>query len=46
MGLSVAMLLAITTGLATAQHMIVYPAKGQTPAQQDKDKYECSGWAT
>jgi len=45
-GLSVAMLLAITTGLATAQQMIVYPAKGQTPAQQDKDKYECSSWAT
>jgi YMGG-like Gly-zipper len=45
-GLSVAMLLAITTGLTTAQQMIVYPAKGQTPAQQDKDKYECSSWAT
>ena len=40
------MLLAVMSGTAMAQQMIVYPAKGQTPAQQDKDKYECSSWAT
>lgn len=22
-----------------------YPARGQTPAQQDRDKYECNNWA-
>jgi hypothetical protein len=30
---------------ATAQEPIVYPAKGQSPDQMDKDKYECYGWA-
>jgi hypothetical protein len=24
---------------------IIYPAKGQSPAQQDKDRYECYAWA-
>ena len=24
---------------------MIYPAKGQTPAQQDKDRYECHTWA-
>jgi len=28
-----------------AQEMFIYPSKGQTAAQQDKDKYECYGWA-
>jgi outer membrane lipoprotein SlyB len=23
-----------------------YPQQGQTPAQQDRDRYECSNWAT
>jgi Glycine zipper len=25
--------------------MYIYPAKGQTQAQQDKDRYECHSWA-
>lgn len=44
--LSTSMLLATMSATAIAQQMIVYPARGQTPAQQDKDKYECSSWAT
>ena len=28
-----------------AQEMYIYPSKGQSAAQQDKDKYECYGWA-
>jgi hypothetical protein len=28
-----------------AQQPIVYPAKGQTPEQQQKDMTECNGWA-
>jgi hypothetical protein len=29
-----------------AQEPVVYPAKGQTEAQQEKDQYECHQWAT
>jgi len=28
-----------------AQDVFVYPAKGQSAEQQDKDEYECYGWA-
>lgn len=31
--------------LALAQEPFIYPAKGQSAQQQDKDKYECYGWA-
>lgn len=24
---------------------VIYPAKGQSPEQQEKDKFECYGWA-
>lgn len=30
----------------SAQQQIVYPAKGQSPQQQQKDKGECQVWAT
>src|SRR6266446_9028403 len=35
------------TGLAFAQgsDIYIYPAKGQSQAQQDKDRYECHSWA-
>ena len=32
-------------GIAFAQEVIIYPAKGQGPEQLEKDKYECYGWA-
>lgn len=35
----------VSAGTAAAQNMYVYPAKGQSQAQQDKDKYECHTWA-
>ena len=25
--------------------VVFYPAQGQTPERQDRDKYECNGWA-
>ncbi len=28
-----------------AQDLFIYPAKGQTQEQQDKDRYECHSWA-
>ena len=34
----------LLAGSALAQGY-VYPAKGQSPAQQQKDQSECSGWA-
>jgi len=30
---------------ATAQELIIYPAKGQSQDQMEKDKYECYQWA-
>ena len=30
---------------AFAQDPIIYPTKGQSPEQQDKDKFECHNWA-
>src|SRR5262245_23198335 len=36
---------ALSIGPAHAQEMFIYPSKGQSAAQQDKDKYECYGWA-
>jgi Glycine-zipper domain len=28
-----------------AQSLVIYPAKGQSPAQQDQDRYACHRWA-
>src|ERR1700678_2430503 len=28
-----------------AQGLVIYPAKGQSPAQQDQDRYACHRWA-
>ena len=41
--LSAAMLLASLQ--AYAQQQIIYPSKGQTPEQQNKDQGECYVWA-
>ena len=35
----------VVAGAAHAQDPFIYPSKGQTAQQQDKDKYECYGWA-
>ncbi|HEV7731842.1 MAG TPA: hypothetical protein VGR62_06755 [Candidatus Binatia bacterium] len=41
-------ILLVTLGLAVTAtaEPIVYPSKGQSDAQTDKDKYECHEWAT
>jgi len=36
----------IMAGPAMAQQQFVYPARGQSPAQQQEDTYQCSIWAT
>ena len=35
----------LTVGVVLAQELIIYPAKGQSQEQLDKDKYECYTWA-
>ena len=41
-----ALLLWVGTGVVFAQQdLIVYPAKGQSQDQMEKDKYECYSWA-
>jgi hypothetical protein len=32
------------TGAAPAQEHMIYPAKGQSPDQMEKDKFECYSW--
>lgn len=45
--LALIFLLALTLipGSVGAQDLYVYPSKGQSQAQQDKDRYECHTWA-
>ena len=39
------MLVAAMCAAAAVGQSVVYPAKGQSPAQQKKDEGECHGWA-
>ena len=32
-------------GLSFGQEPVIFPAKGQTPEQMEKDKYDCYTWA-
>jgi hypothetical protein len=41
----VALPVLLLTGSARAQDIYAYPAKGQSQAQQDRDRYECHSWA-
>jgi len=49
LAISIAMLVLTLISLpatgAEAQKPVVYPAKGQSPAQQQKDQTECEAWA-
>jgi len=42
-GLSLAAML--TAAAAIAQDVMIYPAQGQDAQQQERDKFECYGWA-
>ena len=37
--------LLFSAGTAFASELYIYPAKGQSSEQQDKDKFECYNWA-
>ena len=39
------LLTVLMAGQAMAQELFIYPAKGQSAEQQDKDKFECYNWA-
>ena len=39
------LLATFVTGTALAQELIIYPAKGQSQDQMEKDKFECYSWA-
>ena len=41
----VMLVLAFWVGFALAQELIVFPAKGQSQEQMEKDKYDCYTWA-
>lgn len=34
------------SGVAFSQQLVIYPAQGQSPEQQQKDQAECQVWAT
>jgi len=38
-------LIFLFTGYAFSQELIIYPAKGQSNEQMEKDKFECYTWA-
>jgi len=41
----VALCVLLLSGSSRAQDIYAYPAKGQSQAQQDRDRYECHSWA-
>ena len=43
-GLAIFLSFGVPTALAQTD-MFIYPGKGQSQAQQDKDRYECHSWA-
>ncbi len=43
--MAVAMGILLGASVAVAQEVVVYPAKGQSSEQMEKDKFECYGWA-
>ncbi|HVB82337.1 MAG TPA: glycine zipper family protein [Candidatus Binataceae bacterium] len=45
LAISAALPILLPTGSSRAQDIYAYPAKGQSQAQQDRDRYECHSWA-
>lgn len=43
--LAVVGVLSLASALAAAQELMIYPAKGQGAEQQEKDKFQCYGFA-
>ena len=43
--LATMLVLVLTLDGAVAQNIIAYPARGQGPQQQERDRYDCYNWA-
>ena len=43
--LATILVLGLTLDGAVAQNIIAYPARGQGPQQQERDRYDCYNWA-
>jgi hypothetical protein len=43
--LSVCLAIVFFTGSALGQDLFIYPQRGQTQEQQNRDRYECHSWA-
>ena len=43
--ITLALLPVLSTGMAHANELTIYPAKDQSAEQQEKDKFECYSWA-
>jgi len=39
------LIVGLVSTVANADDLMIYPAKGQSAEQQDKDRYECHRWA-
>lgn len=44
-GMASAVLLAVGVMNAQAQNLMIYPAAGQSPQQQQQDQYNCHAWS-
>jgi hypothetical protein len=42
---AIIVLAVLLAAAALAQEQFIYPSKGQSSAQQEKDRFECYGWA-
>lgn len=42
---TVALVCGLAVGTAAAQQLFIYPLKGQSPDQQQRDRFECHQWA-
>ncbi len=45
LGLALLLAILMITGPALGQNIFIYPTRGQSPQQQDRDRYECHSWA-
>lgn len=43
--ITLSLFLVLTTGMVHAGDLTIYPAKGQSAEQLEKDKFECYNWA-
>ena len=42
---SAGLAIGLITGSALGQNLYIYPQRGQSPEQQDRDRYACHSWA-